>query len=353
MEEMKEMEKENKEAFQEEKTDKNKDIDSNYQIKKAILEKIREYDTIILSRHRRPDGDAVGSTKGMQRILQLSFPAKRVILQNEDFSDYLSFLGPEEPVVDAGVYGEALVIVLDTATTVRVSNNRLPMAREIIKIDHHIVVEDYGVLNWVEDWRSSACEMVTDFYRTFSDTLKIDVQAATCLFAGMVTDSGRFMYSSTGGTTMELAGLLLNQGVDTTTLYANLYLTDLNYKYYEARIFRMIRLTENGVAHLHITGKTREEFNLSLEDACTAVSFMDSIKGSIVWIAFIDYPDGSIRVRLRSRFIAIDKLANRYNGGGHENASGATIHSISEKRRLLAEADGMVKAYKAHSEGWL
>ena len=68
----------------------------NYQAKKAILDKIKAYDKIIITRHFRPDGDAIGSTKGLQRILALTYPQKKVLLINEDSSDYLAFLGGED-----------------------------------------------------------------------------------------------------------------------------------------------------------------------------------------------------------------------------------------------------------------
>ena len=88
---------------------------------KAILEKIKAYDKIFIFRHFRPDGDAVGSTKGLQRILQLSFPNKKIYLQNADFSQYLSFLGGEDELLPDEEYADALGIVLDTATMERIS----------------------------------------------------------------------------------------------------------------------------------------------------------------------------------------------------------------------------------------
>ena len=160
----------------------------------TILNKIKEYDKIILFRHFRPDGDATGSTKGLQRILQLTYPEKTVLLLNSDYADYLAFLGGEdEPIADEE-YKDALGIVLDTATENRISNKKFSLCRELIKIDHHIQTETYGNYQWVEEERSSTCEMVAHFYDTFSDELKIDTEAATYIYAGMVTDSGRFRF---------------------------------------------------------------------------------------------------------------------------------------------------------------
>ena len=135
----------------------------NLEVKQKIFEAIHSSETVIISRHRRPDGDAVGSTMGLARILRLTYPKKRVFLDNEDASDYLAFLGSEgERPTDAD-YENALVIVLDTGTLDRISNCRVLNGRMLIKIDHHIDDKPFGDLSWVEEERSSACEMVTDF----------------------------------------------------------------------------------------------------------------------------------------------------------------------------------------------
>ena len=76
------------------------------------------------------------------------------------------------------LYADALAIVIDTATAKRISNQKFALCKEIIKIDHHIPVENYGVLNWVEEERSSACEMIVDFYATFQNELVLTMDAA-------------------------------------------------------------------------------------------------------------------------------------------------------------------------------
>ncbi len=324
----------------------------NNQIKTDILNKIKGYDRIVISRHSRPDGDAIGSTKGLYTVLRESFPEKEIKLVNEDLSEYLAFLGGEDSVSD-DFYENALIIVLDTATRERISNKKYTLAKELIKIDHHVDIAPYGDISWVEDQRSSCCEMVADFIYTFKNELKITPEAAKYIYTGMVTDSGRFKYSSTSGETMRLAGFLLDLGIDTDTLFANLYLDDFSVLKFKGHILSKIKLTKNGVAYLYIDLATQEKYGMSHEEACALVSTMDSIKGSIVWIAFIENTDGSIRVRLRSRFMTINKLAERYHGGGHEAAAGATVYSKEEKSRLLKEADKLIKEYKETHDGWL
>lgn len=324
----------------------------NIEVMKKILEKIKENDKIILSRHSRPDGDCIGATKGLCEILRLTYPEKKISIINSDYSDYLSFLGGEDEQLPDEEYALSLVIILDTATEDRISNPKYGLGKEIIKIDHHIDVRPYGDIFWVEDYRSSCCEMIAAFYMAFSDELKINSFAATCIYTGMVTDSGRFHYES-NGETLRCAAAMLDVGINTERLFAELYLEDFSAYKFRSYVFNKIKMTPNGVAYITVTKDMREKFELSHEEASNVVSLLNSIRDCIVWIAFIENDDGTIRVRLRSRFVTVDKLAGKYHGGGHSRASGATCYSKKEVRSLINDADELVKEYKENNEGWL
>ena len=326
----------------------------NSEIKKQILEKIRAYDTVVISRHKRPDGDAVGSTLGLARVLRASYPEKRIFVDNEDLSEYVGFLGEADEILpEAEDYENALLIVIDTGTLDRVSNSRLPYAKEVIKIDHHIEDQPYGDLRWVEEDRSSACEMIVEFCVTFKDELVLNKDAAECLFTGMVTDSGRFRYDGTSAETMRLAAVLLECGIDTERIYANLYIDDFEVLQFQADMTGRIQLTQNGVAYVRISKQLRKLRGMSNEEAGNVVSLMDTIRGSLIWMAFIENDAGSVRVRLRSRFVQVQELATRYHGGGHACAAGATVYSREEESALLRDADELLKTYKEEHEGWL
>jgi len=327
----------------------------NREIMELILNKIREYDRIMLFRHVRNDGDCVGATKGLKRIIQLTWPEKEVYLIDADTAKYLEFMGPEDGEVADEIYESALGIVLDTASESRISNKKYKLCKELVKIDHHIPLENYGDYNWVEEERSSCCEMVVAFYDTFRDQLKIDSLAATHLYTGMVTDSGRFKYSGVNGDTLRNAAVLLDVGVDTDTLFARLYLEAYEYLKFKAHIYNRMEITPNGVAYIFVDKAMQEQFDLSLEQASAIIGNLDSIRGCISWIAFIEPGDeqNSIRVRLRSRFVHIHGIAEKYPGGGHACASGATVYSREEMEALLADTDALVKEYKETHEGWL
>lgn len=318
----------------------------------AILNKIKEYDRIVIFRHKRPDGDAVGSSLGLRGILRATYPQKEISVINCDFTDFVAFLGEEDGPQPDEYFREALGIVVDTGTPARISNPQYALCRELIKLDHHIPIETYGNLQWVEEERSSCCEMIATFYDTFREELVLTKEAATCIYTGMVTDSGRFRFREVSAATLRAAATLLETGIDLETLYAQLYMKDFEVFKFRAHVYEQMQITENGVAYLYVDDATKERFGLSHEQASASVSYLENIRGSLIWLAFIE-AEGEIRVRLRSRFVTVSELAERYGGGGHACAAGAFVRSKDEMNKLIAEADALLKDYKETHEGWL
>ncbi len=317
-----------------------------------ILEKLRAYDSIIIFRHRRVDGDCVGASRGFERMLRLTWPEKRVRISDSQQSAYLSFAGMEGKTVPEEELSDALAVVVDTAVRDRVSDERFMRCREVIKIDHHIETDPYGDLNWVEEERSSVCEMCAAFYARHASVLRLDGEAAGYFYLGMVTDSGRFRFPGTDGDTLRLAGMLLDRGVDTNKLYCNLYLRDLKEWKFRAWVYGNMTVTPGGTARVYIDTAARERFGLDTEAAASAISLMENIRGCLVWLAFIE-TGSEIRVRLRSRFVPCDGLASHWRGGGHAFASGSTVYSREEADALTEEADRLVAEYKRTHEGWM
>ena len=116
-----------------------------------------------------------------------------------------------------------------------------------------------------------------------------------------------------------------------------------------------MRQTENGAAFVRVDKDMQAQFSLDLEGASNAISYLENIKGCLCWLAFIDgeKEEDGIRVRLRSRFMTINQVAERHHGGGHACAAGATVYSEEEMAQLIREADEAVKTYKETHDGWM
>ena len=135
-----------------------------------ILEKIKEYDSIVIGRHFRPDGDAVGSTMGLGRIISLTFPEKKVYLSNNDKSDYMAFLGDISQSVDEEIIKESLVIVIDTATRDRVSDERILEGKEVIKIES-LNSAPIPTVNAEPEWKKLHGKEFFDWYKSHQNCI--------------------------------------------------------------------------------------------------------------------------------------------------------------------------------------
>lgn len=318
----------------------------NKEVKILILNKIKEYNKIIISRHIRPDGDCVGSSLGLREIIKETYPEKDVRVISSDYAEYLKFLGKEDEAVDESFYSDALVIVVDTATKDRCSNPLFDKGKELIKIDHHIEKDPYGDIGWVEESKSSVCEMITEFYATFKDELKISNEGAKALYTGIVTDTGRFKFDSVDGDTLRTTAELLDLDLNIEDIYSHLYLKSMKEVELTKSLYKKVKFTPNGVAYIYVPMKLQKKFNLLSEEASAQISLVEGIKGSIIWVAFIDLPDGNIRVRIRSRYVEINTVAEKWRGGGHGRASGATLYNKKEIKSILNDLDNVIKNYK-------
>ncbi len=313
---------------------------------KEVFDQIKASEKIIISRHIRPDGDAIGSSMGLCLILRESFPSKKIYLMNEDYSDTFSFLGNEDTPQTQSFYEDSLMIVTDTATQDRISNKNIGKAKRTIKIDHHFEVQTYGDISWVQSECSSTCEMIATFQEEFKSELHLTKQAAQCLYTGIITDNGNFKYKGTDGDTLRTAAKLADTGISLQFIHSHIDLQEPQTIKFQSYVLNHMKLTENGVAYVYISQKTQSRYNLNREQASDSVQYISNIKGIYIWVAFIENKDATIRARVRSREINIIDLSSRYGGGGHANACGATCHNKKEVKAFVSEADEIVKNYK-------
>ena len=308
-----------------------------------ILKKIKEYNRIIIFGHERPDGDCIGSQYGLYYILKESFPNKEVYVSGE-VSDYVSFIG-KPTMVDDSLFKGSLGICVDCANGDRLSDKRYKECDYTIKIDHHINVDSFCDYEYVDTKAPACAQILTEFYLTFKDELKITPEAAEALYVGIVTDTGRFKYDSTTSKTHRLAATLLDLGVNIGKVDNELSVETINSLKLRGYCLNSFKVTENGFAYLVMKRETINEFGVSDEDAANQVTCISTIEGCPAWAMFIEYPD-QIRIRLRSRGPVVNLLAGEYEGGGHPKASGAKLPSWEKLDEFLAKADKLVADYK-------
>ncbi len=303
----------------------------------AILQLIEQYDTIILHRHNKPDGDAMGSQIGMKHILMENFPEKTVYAVGDEprFFGFMDDSKMDE--IPDSAYDNALAIILDCGSSSLISDGRYTRAAKTARIDHHIFCETIADAEVVDTSYESCCGMVADFAR--QSGLKLNPIAAKSLYTGIVTDSGRFRYDGTTARTHSLVAWLLEQRFDTNQVYRNLYADSYESKKLKAQFILKIQFTPANVAYIYTT---REEFAELGADLFTVsrgmTNTMADMKGVDIWANFTESENG-VLCELRSSIYNIQPIAVKYGGGGHAKACGATVPDRETVMALLADLD--------------
>lgn len=304
-----------------------------------ILEKIKAYDTIIIHRHMKPDPDALGSQVGLKALLEHHFPEKTIkaVGFNEPTLTWLA----EMDQVDDTDYQDALAIICDTANTARIDDKRYTQADTIIKIDHHPNDEVYGDLVWVDTNSSSASEMIALFAE--ATNLVLSDYAAKMLCAGIIGDTGRFLYPSTSARTLRITSKLREHNFNYAELTRKMDTMSFKIAKLQGYVYDHLEVDENGAARVILTQEILKKYEVTDAETAAIVGAPGRIDTVSLWGIFVEQADGHYRVRLRSKFVPINEVAKEHDGGGHPLASGANSYSVEENELIYQKLKNLLK----------
>lgn len=298
-----------------------------------ILKTIQKFETIIIHRHVRPDPDALGSQVGLQKLLQYNYPSKRILVTGID-EPSLGWLSKMDEVKEEDYQG-ALVIVTDTANKERIDDQRYLLGAQLIKIDHHPNDEPYGDIVWVDTTASSCSEMIARF--AFDHDLEVTPEIAFLLYAGILGDTGRFLYPSTTAKTFDVAGRLRQYDFDFAGLSRRMDSMDYRIAKLTGYVYDHLEVDQNGAARVILSQETLAAYQVTDADTSAIVPAPGRIDAVQTWAVFVEQKDGSYRVRLRSKAVPINTIAKEHGGGGHPLASGANSYSLAENDAIYQE----------------
>lgn len=304
-----------------------------------VMQAIQEYDSVIIHRHSRPDGDALGSQLGLKNLIKENFPEKQVWVVGDD-PRFFGFM--EDSVMDEisdSTYEGALAIILDCGSSHLISDDRYKLAAKTVRIDHHIFCEKIADIEVVDTSFESCCGMIAEL--AWESGLRLNPLAAKSLYTGMVTDSGRFRYDGTTARTFRLASFLMEQKFDTNALFRGLYADDLSSKQLKAKFLLKIQVTEQGVAYIYTTAEEFVQLNADIFTVSRGMTnTMADIRGVDIWVNFTE-SDKGVLCEIRSSKYNINPIAVKYGGGGHAKASGATVADKAAAMAMLADLNAM------------
>ena len=283
---------------------------------------------VLVTTHRKPDGDAAGSMIGLTRILRgLGHDVVMWHVEGPGLPEDLAWLlGPDEAVVGGPVadHEERLVVSVDAATSHRMTDGDLSaLGGPIINIDHHHDNPMWGHYNFVDGGASSSAEMVV----RVADALGAEItrEVALPLYVGLVTDTGRFSYGSTGAQAHAVAARLIDAGVDPAAVFRRVY---------EGVPFGDVRLVGRALAGARSELEGRLIIAVITDDDVTeaggqnsdgVVEALRAVGGAEV-AAVIRQVHGAWRVSVRASGDTVDvsAIAALEGGGGHRAAAGFT-----------------------------
>jgi phosphoesterase RecJ-like protein len=310
---------------------KNKQI----QLVKEILKSKKKISIVC---HRNPDGDAYGSSLALYHYLKERHQV--TVISPNDCPSFLKWMPAENKIVVFEKEADRATKILEQSDIVfTLDFNALHRTGEMtekilqkinptyIMIDHHQQPDDYAKIKFSDTSKSSTCEMVYDFIDGLGDSDKINKEIATCIYTGIMTDTGSFRFPSTTPHTHMIVAELIKKGADNAKIYNNVM--DNNsldrMKLLSKALDNLVLLKEFKTAYITLSQRELNNFNFEKGDTEGFVNYALSIKDVVFAVIFIeDKHQGIIKMSFRSKgnFSVNEFARTHFNGGGHTNASG-------------------------------
>lgn len=313
-------------------------------MKKELLSEIKKYEKIIIHRHQKPDGDALGSQLGLAEIIRENFPKKQV----EVFGSEIEFENNSIKnifksktnnslfdEINESSYDNSLVIVTDTANVDRIEGMEFFRGEKIFKIDHHTSTEVYGTYEWVDSDASSTCEMISLWAK--GNKLIVSKDAANFLLTGMITDTGRFMFNSVKPETFEAAEFLMQNGAKIHKIVNKLNDRNLNFARIQGFVLSNLNF-KNGISTFILPKGTEKKFKVDYNTASSLIFLLMSFKEAN-YAAYLSY-DSKNKIwkgSLRSKKKPINEIAEKFDGGGHQMAAGFKLKDSKQFSEIIEE----------------
>ena len=296
-----------------------------------LIEEIEKAQSIGICGHVRPDGDCLGSVTAMYNYIRVNYPEKSTVAFLESVPEKFRLLkGSDEIITDFDSESERefdLFICLDSGDPGRIGDcvKFLDRSKFTICIDHHISNKGYCRFNHIVPEASSACEVIFELF----DYDKINTDIATCLYMGILHDTGVFKHSNVSGRTFEVAGLLINKGVPFTQITEESFYekTYTQNQILGRCLLESIMCLDGKCIVSRVSQKMMKFYGADASDLDGIIDQLRITKGVEVAILIHETAEQEYKVSLRSNGIVdVNKIAVFFGGGGHKMAAGCKMN---------------------------
>jgi len=315
---------------------------------------------IVIIPHKNPDGDAIGSTLALYHYLSELGHDASVITPN-DYPNFLKWIPGENTILKYDNHTETVISKIKEADIIftldfnhfsRTGNMESLLTRTnatFIMIDHHQQPDTYATYTYSDVGMSSTCQMIYHFIEKLGDLDKITADIATCIYVGIMTDTGSFRFRSTTSTTHRAIADLIDRGADNTSIHEKIYDTN-SYSRLQLQgvaLKNLKVLPEYKVSYITLSQKELDDHNFKKGDTEGLVNMGLSVQGTKFALIFIENKgENIIKISLRSKgdFSVNDFSRNHFEGGGHHNAAGGKSNlSLTE---TIEKFISILPAYK-------
>ena len=300
-----------------------------------IIDKIKQYDTIVIARHIGVDPDALCSQLALRDSIRLTYPNKKVSAIGTGSAKF-AHIGKLDKLERSS---NALLIVCDTPDRKRIDSVDFSQYGCVIKIDHHPFVEKIGDIELIDDTKTSASEIIMELI--LNTELLCNKEIAELLYMGLVSDSNRFLFNNCSSSTFKnVSEILKDYDLDLSSIYNKLYLRPMSEVRLQGYISLNMKVTENKLGYIVVPNDVITEFEVDSASAGNMVNEFNFIKEVLVWATITeDIKNDQYRISIRSRGPEINKVAENFNGGGHKFASGVRCKTLEEALEVMNALD--------------
>lgn len=337
----------------------------NIEDSKVVQSLLNVPQKIVIIPHKNPDGDAVGSTLGLMHYLKNRGQDAIVIAPN-DFPKFLKWMPGQEEIIifennkdlaEKHITEASLIFTLDFNNLSRVGfmQESLEAATgTFIMIDHHQAPSDYAKVTYSDVHMSSTCEMVYNFIEAVENTSKITVDIANCLYAGIMTDTGSFKYSSTTSRTHRVVADLIDKGAENMVIHNKVFDTNSPSRLHilGCALKNMVILQDYHTAYITLSQEELDKNGFKKGDTEGIVNYGLTLNNIIFAVIFIENKDeGIIKISFRSQgdFSVNEFARTNFEGGGHDNAAGGK--SDTSLQETTAKFVALLDSYKDQLKG--
>ena len=306
---------------------------------KSLLKAIRNHNRLLLTTHRNPDGDAVGSCLALALALKAQGKVALVAVKSP-FPEMYGFLPGRELFHDESILGTEpweIILCLDAADSERltISWEAIKPKPLVLNIDHHGSNTLFGDGNWVDAQAASTGTMVVRLLNALG--WAVDKDMAINLYTALITDTGNFEYSNTDGESFSIAEQLLATGIEAHKISENIFhsVPPRRLKLHGCAFQRLQSEFEGELIWTWLEQKDFDESEALAEDTEGISDALQTLQGMRMALFFRQKLDGNIKVSFRSKEeYDVKALAQTWGGGGHERASGCDINNLSLEEAL-------------------